>query len=128
MRLLIAGGDDGHEKELKSLIIKLNLENSVFLIGPVNFDDKKILLNNCDYFTLASQFESFGIVIAEALCCGKPIILSNKTPWNDLESNKCGILVNNDSNSFSSAFNEIKSMKFNSEKIKVSLKLILTGR
>jgi glycosyltransferase involved in cell wall biosynthesis len=57
-------------------------------------------------------------VIAEALCCGKPIILSNKTPWNDLESNKCGILVNNDSNSFSSAFNEIKSMKFNSEKIK----------
>ena len=116
--LLIAGGDDGHEKELKSLVIKLNLENSVFLIGPVNFDDKKTLLNNCDYFTLASKFESFGIVIAEALCCGKPIILSNKTPWNDLESNKCGILVNNDSNSFSSAFNEIKSMKFDSEKIK----------
>ena len=37
--LLIAGGDDGHE--LKSLVIKLNLENSVF-DWTVNFDDKKI--------------------------------------------------------------------------------------
>lgn len=116
--LMIAGGDDGDKQALKLLITKLNLENSVFLIGSVNFDDKKLLLNNCDYFTLASKFESFGIVIAEALCCGKPIILSNKTPWNDLESNNCGILVNNDSNSFSFAFNEINSMKFDSKKIK----------
>ena len=35
--LLIAGGDDGHEKELKSLVIKLNLENSVFPSFSVHF-------------------------------------------------------------------------------------------
>ena len=121
-KLLIAGGDDGEEKMLSLLIKKLNLQNSVFLIGLVNFDDKKILLNNCDYFTLASSFESFGIVIAEALCCGKPIILSNKTPWCDLEANKCGILVNNDIKSFAIAFNKISSMKFNFENIKIIAK------
>ena len=52
------------------------------------------------------------------MCCGKPIILSNKTPWCDLEANKCGILVNNDSKSFAIAFNKISSMKFNFENIK----------
>ena len=54
----------------------------------MNRNDKKILLNNCDYFALASEFESFGLVVAEALACGRPIILSNKTPWIDLEIKK----------------------------------------
>ena len=77
-----------------------------------------MLLNNCDYFTLASEFESFGIVIAEALACGKPVVLSNKTPWKDLEINNCGILADNEKNSFYKAFNKIINEKYDNSLIK----------
>ena len=102
-KLLIAGGDDGEKEHLEQKISKLRISNSVFLIGEMGFIDKKLLLNNCDYFTLASEFESFGIVVAEALACGKPIVLSNKTAWKDLEINNCGILADNDKESFFNA-------------------------
>ena len=117
-KLIIAGGDDGVGKQLKNQIKKLNLGSSVFLIGPVNFEDKKLLLNNCDYFTLASEFESFGIVIAEALSCGKPVVVSNKTPWKDISINNCGILADNEKNSFNDAFSEIIIKKYDSSLIK----------
>ena len=117
-KLIIAGGDDGVGEKLKQQIIDLKLQDSVFLIGAIDFEDKKTLFNNCDYFTLASEFESFGIVVAEALACGKPIVLSNKTPWKDLEKNKCGILVDNEKNSFSNAFSKVINEKYDSKAIK----------
>ncbi len=117
-KLIIAGGDDGVGEKLKQQIIDLKLQDSVFLIGAIDFEDKKTLFNNCDYFTLASEFESFGIVVAEALACGKPIVLSNKTPWKDLEKNKCGILVDNEKNSFSNAFSKVIKEKYDSKAIK----------
>lgn len=121
-KLLIAGGDDGMQSKLEKQIIDLQLMHSVFLIGAVDSIEKRILLNNCDYFALASEFESFGIVIIEALSAGKPIVLSNKTPWMDLEINNCGILANNDKNSFFNAFNKIINKKYISHDIKEYVK------
>jgi len=117
-KLIIAGGDDGVGKQLKDQIQKLNLGSSVFLICAINFENKKLLLNNCDYFTLASEFESFGIVIAEALSCGKPVVVSNKTPWRDIPINNCGILADNEKNSFNDAFCKIINEKYDSSLIK----------
>jgi len=121
-KLIIAGGDDGVGKQLKIQIKKINLEASVFLIGAIDFKDKKLLLNNCDYFTLASEFESFGIVIAEALSCGRPVVVSNKTPWKDIEINNCGILADNEKNSFYEAFNKITTENYDSAMIKSYVK------
>ena len=117
-KLIIAGGDDGVGKQLSDQILKLNLGSSVFLIGVVNFEDKRMLLNNCNYFTLASEFESFGIVIAEALSCGKPVVVSNKTPWKDIQINNCGILADNEKNSFNDGFSNIVNEKYDSSQIK----------
>mgnify|MGYP006139049255 CR=1 FL=1 len=117
-KLLIAGGDDGYENVLQQKIEKLNLLEFVFLIGSVNHENKCKLLSNCSAFALASKFESFGIVIAEALASGAPVILSNKTPWKDIEKNKCGIFTENNKNSFYNSFSIIKEKRFNSEEIK----------
>jgi len=100
----------------------LNIENSVFLIGAIGFDEKKMLLNNCDYFTLASEFESFGIVVAEALSCGLPVIISNKTPWRDIEINNCGIFAQNEKVSFCQAFQKAQNIKYNKEQIQKYVK------
>ena len=121
-KLIIAGGDDGIGDKLEQQILELKLNNSVFLIGEVDFEEKKILLSNCDYFVLASEFESFGIVIAEALACGKPCVVSNKTPWKHLEMNNCGILVDNEKESFATGFSDIVNKDFDSNKIKNYLK------
>ena len=43
-KLIIAGGDDGEGEKLKQQIINLKLNNSVFLIGHIDFEDKKTLL------------------------------------------------------------------------------------
>ena len=45
-KLLIAGGNDGVRNELENQIKELKLEDSVFLIGLVNFHQKKELLSN----------------------------------------------------------------------------------
>jgi len=121
-KLIIAGGDDGMGDQLEQQILELKLNKSVFLIGEVDFEEKKILLSNCDYFVLASEFESFGIVIAEALACGKPCVVSNKTPWKHLEMNNCGILANNEKKSFAIGFSDIIIKDFDSNKIKNYLK------
>ena len=34
--------------------------------------------------------KGFGLVIAEALGCGVPVITTRATPWQDLESHECG--------------------------------------
>jgi len=117
-KLLIAGSDDGYKNKLIEQISKLNLEKSVFLIGNINFKLKQTLLANCSAFVLASHFESFGIVIAESLASGTPVIISNKTPWKDIEFNKCGIFTENNSVSFFNAFCSFKTMEFDRNKIK----------
>ena len=117
-KLIIAGSNDGFEMALKKQIISNNLSDSVFLIGQVDHKQKCLLLRNATAFVLASRFESFGIVIAEALASGIPVIVSNKTPWIDIERNNCGIFTDNNKSSFYKALCFLKNNKFDSRVIK----------
>lgn len=121
-KLLIAGEDDGAKDELEIQIQKLNLEESVFLIGLVNFNQKKELLTNSSIFILASEFESFGIVIPESLACGTPVIVSDKTAWKDIEKNNCGIFVKRQKEHFSNAFQQMKINNLNEDTCKEYVK------
>lgn len=114
-KLLIAGADDGVRNALENQIKELKLEDSVFMIGLVNFSQKKELLSNCSFFSLSSDFESFGIVVSEALSCGVPVVVSDKTSWNNIERNNCGIFVKNQKEDFCTAFHQIKERNFTSE-------------
>ena len=114
-KLIIAGEDDGMKTEIEHQIVNLGLIDSVFLIGFVDHNQKKELLTNATFFVLSSDFESFGIVIIEALACGCPVVVSNKTPWKDLGKNKCGIFTANDEQSFYVAFKQISRVTINKE-------------
>ena len=117
-KLLIAGADDGVRNALENQIKELKLEDSVFMIGLVNFSQKKELLSNCSFFSLSSDFESFGIVVSEALACGVPVVVSDKTSWRNIERNNCGIFVKNQKEDFCTAFHQIKERNFTSENCK----------
>jgi len=121
-KLLIAGADDGVRNALENQIKELKLEDSVFMIGLVNFSQKKELLSNCSFFSLSSDFESFGIVVSEALACGVPVVVSDKTSWKNIERNNCGIFVKNQKEDFCTAFHQIKERNFTSENCKKYVK------
>lgn len=108
--LLIAGPDGGSKDKLLSQINKQNLTKSVYLINPIEGQDKVDFLSNAKLFVLPSHNENFGIVYAEALICKTPIIASLKTPWQDVEENECGLWVENSSKSTSNAIKTLLRM------------------
>lgn len=107
--LFIAGENFGDRKNLEMIIDKFNLRDKVFLVGNIDRSDKIEFLKNADLFALASHHENFGIVYAEALASGLPIIASKNTPWQEVEKYNCGLWVENTPESFAKAITEILS-------------------
>lgn len=46
--------------------------------------------NEADLYILPTHSENFGIVVAEALACGVPVITTTGAPWQVIEERKCG--------------------------------------
>lgn len=73
-QLIIVG--DGEERlSLEEQIVALDLVANVNLLG--NQADIRGLLNSFDIFVLPSLWEPFGLVIAEAMACGKPVVATH---------------------------------------------------
>lgn len=94
-KLFIAGQDEGEKENLQLQIKALGLLESVFFVGAISGQDKIDFLANADLFVLASHNENFGIVYAESLAAGTPIIASKNTPWSEIESANCGKWIPN---------------------------------
>jgi len=90
-RVVIAGPDeDGHQAEIEREISKHNLTNSFKFIGQVTDEEKWEHYNRADLFILPTHTENFGIVVAEALASGTPVITTKGAPWVELEEYRCG--------------------------------------
>jgi glycosyltransferase involved in cell wall biosynthesis len=75
--LVIAGWDQGgHEGELKSLAVDLEIEDSVLFVGPQYGEAKAEFYRNCDAFTLPSFSEGLPVSILEAWSYGKPVLMT----------------------------------------------------
>lgn len=53
-------------------------------------------LQQYDFFVLLSEGENFGHAILEAFMAGLPVIVSDRTPWQDLQSKGIGWDINTD--------------------------------
>ena len=60
------------------------------LTGSLDDDAKWSAYARADLFVLPTYSENFGIVVAEALWAGVPVITTKGTPWKELEDFKCG--------------------------------------
>lgn len=89
--LVIAGPDEsGHQHELEQQIEKFGLSNRVIFVGSLHGAEKRDAFAAADVFVLPTHSENFGIVIAEALGAGVPVITTRGAPWVDLQTYKCG--------------------------------------
>jgi glycosyltransferase involved in cell wall biosynthesis len=89
-QLEIAGdGESAYVEKLKKSIRTSDLPN-LKLVGPQYGTAKWDFLKSADIFVLPTYSENFGIVVAEALAVGVPVITTTGTPWQELETHHCG--------------------------------------
>lgn len=87
--LIIGGGDDNYEAELKALVAENGLKNVVFA-GFLNGKEKDEALASCSVLAMPSEFENLGNVILEGLVRRIPCIATTGSPWEELNTEHCG--------------------------------------
>ena len=91
--LLIAGsGTDNYR--LEALIEEQNLQDKVHLLGFVAEDTLPVLWDLTDIFVFHSYYETFGMVLAEAMRAGKAVVSVRNTAISEVVThNQDGLLV-----------------------------------
>jgi len=91
-RLILAGPDEaGHRAALEALIASAGLAETITFSGPLSGAAKSQALFDADLFVLPTYSESFGMVVAEALAHGVPVLTTVGAPWPDLVAEGCGL-------------------------------------
>lgn len=89
--LRVVGPDDGqYFTQVRELISKLGLDDCVQAVGPKYGEDRGLEYSRADVFILPTYSENFGVVVAEALSYGIPVLTTTGAPWSSLAENKCG--------------------------------------
>lgn len=90
-RAIVAGPDEqGHRAMVEGLVRAAGLEADFQFVGPVEGEAKWALYRSADLFVLPTRSENFGLVVAEALACGLPVITTKGAPWEELAQERCG--------------------------------------
>ena len=87
---IVGNGEEVYINELKTKINQLGLDNCIEILPPVFGQAKVKLYQSSALFVLPSYSENFGMVIAEAMSCGVPVVTSEFTPWSFLNEEKAG--------------------------------------
>jgi glycosyltransferase involved in cell wall biosynthesis len=79
--LAIAGSEDvlarGYRNEIVVAIERHSIQDRVAFLGSVIGDDRWPLFDGADVFVLPSHSENFGIVVAEAMARGCPVVVTD---------------------------------------------------
>lgn len=95
LHLVMAGPDQtGWSSTLKAQADSLGIAGRITWTGMLQGDEKWGAYYASEVFCLPSHQENFGIVVAEALACGKPVLISNKVNiWREIEADNAGFVA-----------------------------------
>lgn len=92
--LVIGNGEAEYIHRLENWAKSLGVEDSIKILPPVFGDAKINVYQESALFCLPSFSENFGMVIAEAMSCGTPVITTTNCPWEILKETNTGWCVN----------------------------------
>jgi glycosyltransferase involved in cell wall biosynthesis len=94
----MAGPDQvGWQAKLSSLAEELKVADRITWTGMIRGDVKWGAFRASEIFVLPSHSENFGIVVAEALACSVPVLISDKVNiWREIESDGAGLVSPDD--------------------------------
>lgn len=89
--LVIIGPEEcNHLATLRSMVAEAGLEGQITFPGEAWGDQRAEEYRQADVFVLPTFSENFGLVVAESLCHGVPVITTKGAPWQDLLDYGCG--------------------------------------
>ena len=93
--LVMAGPDQtGWQSELIAMAKKLKIADRITWTGMIDGDLRWGVLRAAEIFVLPSHSENFGIVVAEALACGVPVLISDRINiWREVVEDGAGIVA-----------------------------------
>jgi len=96
--LVMCGPDQvGWQAALEGQAERLKVAGRVTWAGMVSGEVKWGALRAAEIFVLPSHQENFGIVVAEALSCGTPALISDKVNiWREVEGGRAGMVARDD--------------------------------
>lgn len=103
--------DKAYWKRCEQIIQQLPAH--IFVSPPVEETPAQLAARTRQHhlYVLPTQGENFGHAIFEAMCCGRPVLISDQTPWRNLEEKKAGWdLSLNDTNAFSQQIDAVAMM------------------
>jgi D-inositol-3-phosphate glycosyltransferase len=99
LKLLVAGGDGPTATGTLDLIEQsrqLGIQQQVSFVGRVDHDDLPNYYNAADLLVVPSHYESFGLVVLEALACGTPVAATRfGAAETVLQPNRNGVIIPN---------------------------------
>ncbi|MGE5526764.1 MAG: glycosyltransferase [Rhodospirillaceae bacterium] len=98
LHLVMAGPEHaGYGEALRQLARRLGIADRITWTGMLHGDDKWGAYRAADVFVLPSHQENFGIVVAEALACGVPVLISDKVNiWREVAADDAGLIATDD--------------------------------
>ncbi|NBW08022.1 MAG: glycosyltransferase [Caulobacteraceae bacterium] len=94
LQIVVAGPDQtGSVAALKAQAQTLGIADRLHWPGMLQGDAKWGAYYGAEAFILPSHQENFGIVVAEAMACGKPVLISDKVNiWREVEGAGAGLV------------------------------------
>ena len=117
IELHIVGGGPLLDKLKRKVLRKQCAENIIFY-GAVQRSSVNEIINKCNYFVTASEYETFGVPVIEAWFCGLPVIIPDSFPILEY-TNKNNAIIYSAGNikQLSNAMLNAIELKYNSEAI-----------
>jgi glycosyltransferase involved in cell wall biosynthesis len=87
------GGSGLKQSELEKMTSELDIKKQVKFLGELSREQVLEEMQQADVFVLSSDYETFGVVLIEALACGKSVIATTCGGPECIVNDKNGLLV-----------------------------------